>query len=360
MPGAGICDTLAGGGSLLKHSYQLSLNLIFSLAALLSFLTAAVFVFPWVFGLSDQLVASSKDPAQAEFLRMVARSRSIEAISKAILFLLAQAAIQIFALVLSSRIATRGLKAEFRRMSDTIGEQERRLEEAAALMGWKEVASFLSHQLKNPLAAIDLAQGNIHSALSRLGPAQGQEAQALQVLRDGAGVIAAEGLRMRNLINRLKSLTAFQEPSFAECQLSALWREAVERTNGQLSLHMQGEGLIRGDRELLRQAFINLADNSLEEAQKAGRTHAELYVRIERREQEWEITVEDDNGDLAVGLEHRLGRERYTDKRTGSGLGLLFVSRIMALHSGSFRAERGAANGLSLRLRLPRTEGGRS
>lgn len=324
----------------MKPAYRRSLSLVFVSTSLLSFLSAGVFIFYLVAGLSSDLARhAGGDQAQLAYARMIARDRAVGAASQAIAFLLAQAVIQAAALVLSSRIATRGLEAEFARMRLVIGEQERRLSEAAALSGWKEVASFLSHQLKNPLAAIDLCQANALAAVERMGERAGGDAMG-GILDQSLRAIGEEAARMKALIARLRSLTAFQEPVFGEAGLGALAREVCAAfPPGRLDARVEGEAIALIDRDLAAQALRNLVDNSIEEAQAAGALPVRVELRVEAGEGGPRIAFDDSNSGVTAELAERLGKARFTSKKTGSGLGLLFVSRIMAIHSGSFRAE---------------------
>lgn len=305
-------------------------------------------------GLSSELASSAGgDAAQLAFARVIARDRAVKAASQALAFLLAQALIQVAALALSNRIATRSLAAEFARMRALIGDQERRLAEAAALSGWKEVASFLSHQLKNPLAAIDLCHANAREAAARLRPG----GAAGGILGQSLDAIGEETARMKALVARLKSLTAFEEPRFSCSELGVLARKVCGSfTPERLAAAIEGNAGAWIDPDLASQALRNLLDNSVEEAEKAGRAPVRVRISIRREGGASVIALDDSNTGMTAGLAARLGRERFTSKRTGSGLGLLFVSRIMSIHSGAFRAEATESGSLRVELSFPSEE----
>jgi two-component system sensor histidine kinase BaeS len=328
---------------------------VFSIAALLSFLSAAFFIFQLVAGLSSDMAdRAAGNPAQLAFARMVARDRTVGAAAQAIVFLLAQGLLQVAALVLTTRIATRGLDSEFASMRALIKEQSRSLEEAAALSGWKEVASFLSHQLKNPLAAIDLSQSNARDALALMSSGPSGEAKGRPILEESLSAIAEETDRLKTLISRLKSLTAFQEPVFSSVDLGDLARLAASPFPPERArIGVSGSALARLDPELVRQAIRNLIDNSVEEADKARALPVAVDIDIRAREGCAEALVRDSNAGMDAQTAARLGNTRYTTKKTGSGLGLIFVSRIAAIHGGSFQAGVSPRGGLEVRLRFP-------
>jgi len=321
-----------------RPPYRRLLVLVFAATALLSFVVVGLFMFSLVAGVTEDLAGSAAaDPAKAELARLIARGKVVSAAGKGMAFLLAQALLQVAALVVSSFVATRGLDAEFRRMSALISDQERRLEEAAALSGWKEIASFLSHQLKNPLAAVDLSASNARLPLSRSDCAPGSG-----ILSESLESIQEDTARMKALIGRLKSLTAFEQAAFKETSLAEAALEAAGRyPSSRAEVSVSGAAAVLADRDLIVQALVNLMDNSAEEAERAGASPARIRVGISPVEGGARIEYEDDGRTLDPAVAARLGRERFTTKRTGSGLGLLFSSRIMSIHGGGLEIEAG-------------------
>jgi signal transduction histidine kinase len=315
-------------------------------------MAAAFFIFDLVAGMSDDMARQgSDDPARMELARMIAKDRTVAAAARAFVFLLAQAGIQVLALVISSMVATRGLNAEFRRMGELIAEQERRLEEAAALSGWKEVASFLSHQLKNPLAAVDLSASNAAMALERACPVQASDQAARSILEEALASIQEETGRMKALIARLKSLTAFERAVFQEDSLAAVAAQAAAKyPDSRARILVEGDARARMDRELLVQALVNVLDNCVEQAERALSLPVEISIRVTQGSGRCGFAIADDNSGLDAATAAKLGRERFTTKRTGSGLGLLFSSRIMAIHGGGFRAQAGPGGNLVAEL----------
>lgn len=342
---------LPDGGPLLK--LRRNLGLVFAATAFLSFLSAAAFMFSLMAGTFTEIARSAAaDPAGAEFARMIANDRMIRAAGRVIAFLLAQAAIQVAALVLSTRMSWRGIEAEFARMQKTIGDQRKRLEEAAALSAWKEVASFLGHQLKNPLAAVGLAAANAAEAFSRSGCT---DQRMCAMVSDSLRAIGEESTRMTEIVSRLKSLTAFQEPRFAPQPLADLLRRAASRHGpSALSLSIEGDAVAQVDAELLVQALVNMLNNSVE----AGQDDPPVRVKALIGSGPGGISLHYADScrlhDPAMLVD--LGRKRSTTKATGSGLGLLFASRIMSLHGGSLQTALGAEGGLEIILLFPSPE----
>jgi signal transduction histidine kinase len=241
---------------------------------------------------------------------------------------------------------------------DLAAEQERRLAEAARLEGWKEVASFLAHQLKNPLAALRLAAENGSLALGS-GEAPPNREQALESLR----IIRDEARRLSALLDRFRDLapSALESHSASsETDLGALLDVCAARAEiagASVAIRFPVEAdpglMVAGDRGLLEQAFWNLFANSIEAGKESAGGKLRIAVTVSVEGGEAEALILDSNRGIDPALVPRLGRERFTTKAEGTGLGLMLVHRILAAQGGSLELFAAESGGLGARARLP-------
>jgi signal transduction histidine kinase len=261
---------------------------------------------------------------------------------------------------------------------DLVAEQERRLAEASKLEGWREVASFLAHQLKNPLAALRIAAQNGSIALGRTessaiakGPVDGRTL-ALESL----DVVQAEAKRLAALIDRfrdlapssLESYTASREADLVE--LLACCAARAEIAGARVTIDMVGADaylsdhrkmiagnhpglMVASDRAFLEQAFWNLFANSIEAGGQSEGGELRIAVEASIEGKEAIVILTDSNRGIDPALVTRLGRERITTKAEGTGLGLILVRRILAAQGGSLELFVAESGGLGARVRLP-------
>src|SRR5262249_10523726 len=110
------------------------------------------------------------------------------------------------------------------------------------------------------------------------------------------------------------------------------------------------ETCVRGDREQLRQVWLNIAANAFEAMADGGR----LVVR--RRLLDGDrvvIEFEDTGTGIAAEELPRVGQPFYTTKQGGTGLGLTIASRIVERHGGTLLLESSPGRGTTVRVGLP-------
>jgi len=110
------------------------------------------------------------------------------------------------------------------------------------------------------------------------------------------------------------------------------------------------EAFVRGDRELLRQVWLNLAANAFEAMAEGGR----LVVRQRMLEGDRVVIEFEDTGTgIAADDLPRVGQPFYTTKQGGTGLGLTIASRIVERHGGALVLESTPGRGTTVRVALP-------
>jgi signal transduction histidine kinase len=208
-----------------------------------------------------------------------------------------------------------------------------RLEQAFALQ--REFISDAGHELRTPITII---RGHL-SLLER-------DPETLQIVTD-------ELDRMSRFVEDLLTLAKAERPDFlmlGELDLDLLTDELMAKARKlaprDWQLEHTGAGLLRGDRQRITQAVMNLAHNAVQHTREGDRIALgsaldAAYARI------W---VADSGPGIAPADQERIF-ERYAGD--GTGLGLAIVRTIAEAHGGSIELESELGNGARFTMVLP-------
>ena len=210
------------------------------------------------------------------------------------------------------------------------------------------ITAGVAHEVKNPLNSMRLWLENLKESLpaDRDGAAQ----QAVNVLD-------AEIDRLDAVVKRFLDFARPMDVRLEPTQWAGLLREVLEVAQPQLQrakvevaqLLPIGIPEVFVDRDLLKQAVLNLVLNAVE-AMPAG---GQLQLTLSRRGEMAEITV----GDTGKGIppEHRqkVFQLFFTTRPGGSGIGLASTFRIVQLHNGSINFTSEVGRGTTFRIELP-------
>jgi signal transduction histidine kinase len=222
-----------------------------------------------------------------------------------------------------------------------------------------EFVAGVSHEMRTPVSAIDLAAGNL---------ADGLITDPVRVRRYGE-VLRAEARRLAETVERVLQFAALDAgrgvDAVEDVDLRAVVTEAIARArsdNPGSTIDFEGgdeAGLVRGDPALLRSCVQNLVGNAL----KYGGVPAVVRIRLASHggtKPEARLTVEDqgpgiDPADLPHIFDPFYRGRLATERRIpGSGLGLHIVKRGVEALGGrvSVRTNRGSGTAVTLHLPL--------
>lgn len=106
---------------------------------------------------------------------------------------------------------------------------------------------------------------------------------------------------------------------------------------------------VRVDRELLKQAVLNLLLNACE----AMATGGQLRVVLRRTANAAEILISDTGRGIPPEHRERIFQLFFTTKPGGNGVGLATTYRIVMLHNGSIDFTSEVGRGTTFRIELP-------
>ena len=222
----------------------------------------------------------------------------------------------------------------------------RELQMADRLAALSRISGGVAHEVKNPLNAILL-----HVEVARAKLAQGDTEVAQQM-----EIVSREILRLDRVVKTFLDFTRPVELNVSNVPLQELVAEIVElarpqaeSSNIRVSVHQnEDHGDLRVDRDLLKQAFLNIVVNAIEAMPEGGELNFESSANSEMAE----IRISDTGPGIDPSLREKIFRLYFTTKKEGSGIGLAMTFRIIQLHDGTidFTSEPGKGTTFSIRL----------
>lgn len=242
-----------------------------------------------------------------------------------------------------------------RRAEQELREARDRVTHVARLATMGEMASGISHELNQPLAAIaTYAQ----AGMRLLAGSEPDLPEARDVLKQ----VAEQALRAGEIIRRMRTLvrnrTAARELSDLNAvigELEPLTRADARASDVQLSLKLaSGLPPVLLDRIQMQQVVLNLLRNGIDAVQvePAGQREVSIATRI-APSGEVQIVVSDNGPGIDETLRGRLFTPFLTTKEQGTGLGLAISRSIVEAHRGRLDYEPNRPHGSIFTVTLP-------
>ena len=210
------------------------------------------------------------------------------------------------------------------------------------------ITAGVAHEVKNPLNSMRLWLENLKESLPP--DRDGATAQAVNVLD-------AEIDRLDAVVKRFLDFARPMDVRLEPTQLAELLREVLEVAQPQLQrakvevaqLLPIGIPEVFVDRDLLKQAVLNLVLNAVDAMPGGG----QLQLTLSRRGEVAEITVGDTGKGIPPELRQKVFQLFFTTRPGGSGIGLASTFRIVQLHNGSINFTSEVGRGTTFRIELP-------
>ena len=332
---------------LIDHTGEVSINSSYWPIYILPAVTAAEYFGPWA-TLAWTTLASA---AYCSYL--VPALQEFEIGSEG----LSQLAIRILFIFLASLMVNR-FSVEIRRqtkryqeVAEMLAETNRRLEQAQAearrserLAALGQLSAGLAHEIRNPLGVI---KGSAEMLTQKL-------ADANPLATELAGYISTETNRLSALVSRFLDFARPLHADLTPSDISAVldralndvaqfWKGPPVRVEKEYQANLPS---VEMDEGLCEQAFVNIVQNAYDAMSSNGggalRVTASA-VRRSTREREnvngVEVRIADSGPGIPLELREQIFNPFVTTKKSGVGLGLSIVSKIVDGHHGSVRIE---------------------
>jgi len=237
-------------------------------------------------------------------------------------------------------------------------EERERLRDRLASLG--EMAAGIAHELKNPLAGIEVMAG-----LLRRQVPDSKDAQSLLAdIMSEAKLANAIVVEMLEFVRPIRLQMEDTDLAAVLRQSIILAETKVSRGDIAVTLNLAPDlPMLEGDSHQLCQVFTNLLTNAFEALN--GRGAVSITAAVAHPEDDPAlmpgaspavvVDVVDNGPGVPPELTDRIFNPFFTTKTTGTGLGLAIVSKIVDAHDGRIDVSSSAATGTRFRITVPMT-----
>jgi two-component system nitrogen regulation sensor histidine kinase GlnL len=236
-------------------------------------------------------------------------------------------------------------------------EERERLRDRLAALG--EMAAAIAHEVKNPLAGIEVMAGLLKRQL-----ADSEDAQSIlgDIIKE-AKMANAIVLEVLDFVRPIRLQVEPASVSDAIRDAVSMAESHVPRGNVKVSVEFADQlPAIEGDPHQMRQIFTNLLTNAFE---ALGGDGAVTIVATTLNEEGpaggepqgpmVQVDVTDDGPGMPADVVEKIFSPFFTTKPQGSGLGLAIVRKIVDAHDGRIDVRVLETGGTRFRVTLPVT-----
>ena len=231
-------------------------------------------------------------------------------------------------------------------------EERERLRDRLAAVG--EMAAVIAHEVKNPLAGIEVMAGLLRRKIADVPDAQA-------VLTDIINEAKMANAIVQEVLDFVRPIRLqVEHTTVADAVQGAIQLADTKARRGAVRVSVDiPDGLpqIQADQHQLTQVFTNLLMNAYEAMEGSG--HVSITASRQRLEDGIEsheavlVQVADDGPGIAPDVAEKVFEPFFTTKPQGSGLGLAIVRKIVDAHDGRIDLRSNVGQGTTIRVTLP-------
>jgi signal transduction histidine kinase len=242
-------------------------------------------------------------------------------------------------------------------------EERERLRDRLAALG--EMAAAMAHELKNPLAGIEVMAGLLRRKV-------GDSPDAQSIIAD---IISEAKMANATVVEMLDYVRPVRlergRTSIAQVLHTAVSMAESKARRGDVEVELavpEDLPAIQGDEHQLCQVFTNLVINAFEAMNGQGRIRISAWAGTVEQEHTQRgdslasvpmliVEIADDGPGIPDELKDRVFNAFFTTKAQGSGLGLAIVRKIIDAHDGRIDVTSSSGQGTRFTVTLPVSAG---
>ena len=229
--------------------------------------------------------------------------------------------------------------------ANKLAEQEREAARRATALA--EISTILAHEIKNPLASMELFAGLIEQE-------PGEASQWIAHLRAGVRTLSA-------IVNNVLSLNGECRLRLRPVQLATCVENGVEfvrpiaeQAGVLLSFAAEEAGTqVSGNEDAIRQIILNIISNAIRHTEAGGSVTISCRPAKGNDGNRATVSITDTGCGMPASVMSRIFEAGFSGTGETPGLGLAVCKRLMAQHSGEIKASSQVNEGTTIQLEFP-------
>jgi two-component system nitrogen regulation sensor histidine kinase NtrY len=213
---------------------------------------------------------------------------------------------------------------------------------------WKEVATRIAHELKNPLTPIKLMAERVKRKSREI-----QDPALEKVVDSGMQMIVTEVDELIQLVEEFNMYARTASYIRSDVRLLPIIQEVINMQVehcAEISVNVPPELSLYGDRHQLKRVMLNLIQNALQVLDKEDKN---ISITAKVVEDRVHIAVEDNGSGISEEDLPKVFIPYFSKKPAGTGLGLAIVKKIIEEHNGAITVESKAGEFTRFDINLP-------
>lgn len=257
----------------------------------------------------------------------------------------------------------------FNNMADRLDENRKRLIQTEKIAAWQEIGRYLAHEIKNPLTPIRTSITNLKLCLEKAPD------RFAEIFPESSKSILEEVEKLKRLADEFSRFARLPSPSFQTADLNDVIRKTLllySDSGVQIEFFPATVPVVSADTEQMSQVIHNLVQNAIQASSDCGgRDHPEAgnegtasapsplayAIRIttshDPSTREVIMGIEDRGSGMNEEVKRQIFTPYFTTRKTGTGLGLAVVHRIISDHKGSIFVYSNPGEGTRFEIHLP-------
>jgi PAS domain S-box-containing protein len=233
--------------------------------------------------------------------------------------------------------------------------REFQLRQAESLAALTNLSAGVAHEIKNPLTSIDIHIQLLNKEIQKLKHVNSETSKNVN---NFLAIIKEEIDRLNSIVQDFLFAVRPMSLNFSKENINEIIKEMIdflkyELTEAEIDIKLELDEKIPGvvvDPKYLKQALLNLIKNSVEATESGG----EIQIKTEEvADGDVAVYIIDNGEGIPENIMNKIFEPYFTTRRSGTGLGLVIVYKILKELGGDLTINSKVDEGTVVRVKLP-------